>query len=90
MGILTTEDHKQIVIFELQKQIKGLQLDLNLERLQSKWLDTLASFHRDVNYETWDKEDIEEAQNEVEELYQDYIDREKEVNAIKTNLYENR
>jgi len=86
MGILTTEDHKQIVIFGLQKQIKALQLDLNLERLQSSWLDTLANFHRDVNYDTWDQEDIEEAQNEVNELYQNYIDREKEVRAIKKEL----
>ena len=77
---------QQNIIDRLEKQIRVLQLDLRTERLQSQWLDALATFNGDVNYEQWEQEDIDEGRNHVELLYQQYKNRLNEVYTIKKEL----
>tara|TARA_R100000544_G_C2216867_1_gene55091 strand:+ start:871 stop:1122 length:252 start_codon:yes stop_codon:yes gene_type:complete len=77
---------QQNIIDRLEKQIRVLQLDLRTERLQSQWLDALATFNGDVNYEQWEQEDIDEGRNQVELLYQQYKNRLNEVYTIKKEL----
>jgi len=81
-----TMEGKQKEIDRLQKQVRILQLDLECKGLLCDWLDSLANFHRDVNYDTWDRERIDEAQNEVDELYKYYCERKKKANIHKSEI----